>query len=127
MKGKLIGSWIAQVMAAVILGMAGFMKLSGAPDSVALFEVLGAEPMGRLALGSVELLTVVLLLVPRTAAVGGVMAAGVTLGAVGTHLFKIGISYGGDPSLFIMASVTLLAGATVAFLRKDQLPLIGKM
>ncbi|MEK6688069.1 MAG: DoxX family protein [Gemmatimonadota bacterium] len=116
-------SWVAQLAALVILAMAGVMKLSGAPDSVALFETLGAEPFGRYAVGSFEVIAVLLLIRPATAAWGGLLAIGIMVGAIGTHLFKIGIAYPGDGSLFMMAIVVFLAAAIVTWLRRGQLPI----
>jgi len=111
-------SWVAQLVAAAILGMAGVSKLTGAADSVALFTLLGAEPTGRLALGSVELVATLLLLWPARAVIGASLGAFLMVGAIGTHLFRIGINYGGDPSLFIMACVVLIScGATIGLRR----------
>jgi hypothetical protein len=121
-KPATVVSWVAQLAALVILALAGFMKLSGAPDSVALFELLGAEPSGRYAVGAFEVITVLLLIRPATAAWGGVLALGLMVGAIGTHLFKIGIAYPGDGSLFLMAVVVFLAAAIVTWLRRGQLP-----
>ncbi|MGH7702496.1 MAG: DoxX family protein [Gemmatimonadales bacterium] len=111
-------SWVAQLIAAAILATAGGAKLAGAADPVALFTLLGVEPWGRLLLGTFEVLTTLLLLWPRTAALGGLLGAGLMLGAIGTHLFKIGITYGGDPSLFILACVVLIACLATVWLRR---------
>ena len=121
-KPATVVSWVAQLAALVILAMAGFMKLSGAPDSVALFELLGAEPFGRYAVGAFEVIAVLLLIRPATAAWGGLLAIGLMGGAIGTHLFKIGVAYPGDGSLFMMALVVFIAGAIVAALRRQDLP-----
>ena len=121
-KPATVVSWVAQLAALVILAMAGFMKLSGAPDSVALFELLGAEPFGRYAVGTFEVIAVLLLVRPATAAWGGLLAIGLMGGAIGTHLFKIGVAYPGDGSLFMMALVVFIAGAIVAALRRQDLP-----
>jgi len=121
-KPATVVSWVAQLAALVILAMAGFMKLSGAPDSVALFQTLGAEPLGRYAVGAFEVIAVLLLIRPATAAWGGLLAIGLMGGAIGTHLFKIGVAYPGDGSLFMMALVVFIAGAIVAALRRQDLP-----
>jgi hypothetical protein len=121
-KPATVVSWVAQLAALVILAMAGFMKLSGAPDSVALFELLGAEPLGRYAVSAFEVIAVLLLIRPATAAWGGLLAIGLMGGAIGTHLFKIGVAYPGDGSLFMMALVVFIAGAIVAALRRQDLP-----
>ena len=115
-------SWAAQVIAAVILGQTLFFKFTGAPEAVALFTKLGVEPFGRIGLGVVELIAVVLLLVPRTAALGGALTLGLMLGAVGSHLGPLGIEVEGDGgALFVMAVITLVAGALITWLRRRTL------
>lgn len=119
-------SWTAQLVAAAILGQTLVFKFSGAPESRAIFEALGAEPWGRWASGIAELVAVVLLLVPRTAALGAVLALGAMAGAIGAHLTRLGIEVQDDGgALFALALVTAAASATVAWLRRADLPLVG--
>jgi len=115
---RTIAAWAAQLVAVGILAMASVMKLMGNPDSVSLFTTLGAEPWGRWAVALTELAAVILLLRPKTAAAGGALAAVLMLGAIGTHLTKLGIAYNGDPSLFVMAVIVLVAGVTTVLLRR---------
>jgi len=120
-------AWAAQIVAAVILGQTLYFKFSAAPEAVALFTKLGVEPWGRLGLGVVELVAVALLLVPRTAALGGAVAVGLMVGAVGSHLGPLGIEVEGDGGqLFLLALVTLVAGGVVAWLRRRELPWLGR-
>lgn len=121
-----LASWAGQVLAAAILGQTLFFKFSGAPESRWIFERLGAEPWGRWASGAVELLAVVLLLVPRTAALGALLALGVMAGAIASHLAVLGIEVQGDGgTLFALALVTAAASALVAWVRRASLPLVG--
>jgi len=113
-------SWAARLFAAAILGMAGSMKLAAAADPVALFTLLKAEPWGRVLVGSLEVLATALLLWPRTARYGGFLGFFLMLGAIGTHLFRIGIAYGGDPSLFVMACLVLVATAITIALNRNR-------
>ena len=114
-------SWAAQIIAAVILGQTLFFKFTGAPESVYIFQQLGVEPWGRYATAVFELITVVLLLIPATAGFGGLLAIALMLGAIGSHLTRLGIDVQGDGGLlFGMAIVTLIAGATVARIRRYQ-------
>ncbi len=117
-KGQLIVSWVARLLAAGILGMAAVAKLSSQPDSIALFQTLGAEPWGRFVVGIGEVAAVALLLWPGLTFYGGSLAAVLMVGAVGSHLFKLGIQYNGDPSLFVMAVVTLVAALVVIRLHR---------
>ncbi|MGH7702083.1 MAG: DoxX family protein [Gemmatimonadales bacterium] len=121
-KAARVASWAARLIAAAILTIASLAKLTGAADSVALFSLLGVEPWGRLLLGAIELPTALLLLWPRTAGLGGLLALGLMTGAILTHLLKIGVSYGGDPSLFLMALSTFTAAAATVYLHRGELP-----
>ena len=120
-------SWTAQIVGAAILGMAAVPKLVGAPETIALFETLGAGAYGRLTLGALEAMAVVLLLVPRTAAIGGLLTAGILTGAVLAHLTILGVVYNGDPSLFVLALVGLAAGLTVAWVRRNRIPVLNQL
>lgn len=125
-KGQKIVSWIAQVAAAVILLQTLFFKFTGAPESIYIFEKLGAEPWGRFASGSVELVAGILLLIPATAAVGALLAAGVMVGAILSHLTVLGIEVQGDGgTLFVLALVVFVCGLIVLWLRRRQLPVVG--
>ena len=117
-KALTVTTWAAQILAAAILLMAGISKLVASADAVALFTRLGVEPWGRLVLGPIEVLTALLLLWPRTAVVGGLLGLVLMVGATATHLFKIGIVYNGDASLFLMAVVVLVASGTTVYLRR---------
>lgn len=130
-------TWVFQLLAVAIIGQTLFFKLSGAPETIALFEVLEAEPFGRYATAIAELVVVALLLAPRTAALGGLAAVGVMTGAIFSHLAVLGVSIDAQalgradlmplegPSLFAMAVVAWAAGAATAWLRRRDLPVIG--
>lgn len=111
---------VLQVAAAAMLGMAGFAKLTGAPDMIALFDAVGVGQWFRYATGGLEVLGAILLLVPALAGVGALMLAGVMAGAVLTHLFVIG----GSPvvPLVLMAVVGFIAYAR----RERTLRLLGR-
>ena len=118
-------SWIAQIIAAVILGQTLFFKFAGAPESIYIFERLGVEPWGRYATGIFEVVAVALLLVPRTAGLGALLAIGLMLGALGSHITTLGVEVQGDGGLlFGLAVTTLVAASTVAYLRRQQIPIL---
>ncbi|HYW06028.1 MAG TPA: DoxX family protein, partial [Longimicrobium sp.] len=115
-----VALWILQIAAAAMLGMAGFAKLSGAPEMVAMFQEIGMGQWFRYLTGALEVLGAVLLLLPALAGVGALMLVGVMLGAVATHLFVVG----GSP---IVALVLLIVVGLVAFGRRDRtLRLLGR-
>ena len=127
MKPSRAVAWTAQVVAAAILGQTLFFKFTAAPESVAIFRALGAEPWGRIASGAVELVAVVCLLTPRWAAVGGLIGAGTITGAILAHLTRLGIEVEGDGgTLFVLALVTWVACATVLWIRRGELPRLGR-
>jgi len=126
-----ITSWVLQVIIIAILAMAAF-------PSRALFEGLGAEPAGRYAVGIIEIIAIVLLLIPKTAVYGGIVAALAMLGAIGSHVTRLGVSIDAEalgqpealasvegPAMFGMAVVVLLASLGVVFIRRGQLPIGG--
>ncbi len=132
-----IVSWILQIVVAFILGQTLFFKLTGAPETVALFEILGAEPMGRYATAVAELVCVVLLLIPKTSVLGAIGSVGVISGAIMAHITKLGISIDPvalnkpeitpleGPGLFAMAVVVFVGGLIIIAIRRAQIPIIG--
>lgn len=112
-------AWVAQVAAVFILGQTLYFKFQAAPESVYIFASLGVEPWGRIAAGVAELVAVGLLLVPRLSWVGAALGMGVILGALGTHLFMIGIEVQGDGGLlFTLALAVLVCCSAVLYLRR---------
>jgi len=116
-------SWALQIVAAAILAQTLFFKFTAAPESVYIFQTLGAEPWGRIGSGLAELLAVILLLVPWRPAWGALLAVMVMVGAVGAHLTKLGIVVQDDGGLlFVLAVIVLVDAATVVVLRRHELP-----
>jgi uncharacterized membrane protein YphA (DoxX/SURF4 family) len=123
-----VTSWVAQVVAAAILGQTLFFKFSGATESRYIFTALGVEPWGRYGTGVLELVAVTLLLIPRTAALGAVLAAGLMAGALLAHVTRLGIEVQGDHGLlFGLALTVFIASLVVLTLRRRELPIIGAL
>ena len=123
---QLIVSWSLQVIVAAILFQTLFFKFTAAEESVYIFSKLGLEPWGRIGSGIVELIAVILLLYPRTAAVGAMLAAGVISGAIVSHLTKLGIVGKGDHGLlFGLALIVFFGSLTILVIRRAQLPIVG--
>lgn len=115
--------WIVRIVAAVILLQTLFFKFTGAPESVWIFEQMGAEPWGRIGSGIVELVAGLLLLVPSRAWMGAGIALGVMAGAILSHLFVLGIEVQGDGgTLFGMAIVVTICSAVTLWLHKEDIP-----
>lgn len=117
-----------RLVAAVILLQTLFFKFTGAPESVYIFSTLGAEPWGRIGSGVMELIASVLLLWPRTVAIGAALALGIISGAIMSHLTKLGISIPAvddHGELFALAIIVFLSSATVLLLHRRELPVVG--
>jgi len=120
-------SWIARIVVAVILLQTLFFKFTAAPESVAIFEKMGIEPYGRIGSGIVELIAGVLLLIPRTKAIGALLALGTISGALISHFTVLGIEVDGDGGgLFALAMVVFIGSLLLLYFHKDELPIIGK-
>jgi len=105
--------WTLQIAAAGMFLMVGFLKLSGNPQLVGLFEAIGLGQWFRYLTGTLEVAGAILLLIPRTSGLGALMLAGVMAGAVMTHLFVVG----GSP---LMAIILLAVTTVVAWGRRQR-------
>ena len=113
--GKIINValWILQIGAAGMFLMVGFLKLSGDPQLVGLFDAIGLGQWFRYLTGSLEVLGALLLLIPRLSGLGALMLFGVMTGAVVTHVFIVG----GSP---LMAIILLIVMGVVAWGRRER-------
>ena len=125
--------WVAQILVAVILMQTLYFKFTYAPETRYIFEPLGGRPVATL-VGIAELVCVVLLLIPRCAAVGAALALGVISGVILTHITKLGIEVKnpdtgeGDGGLLFTLAITVAVGSLVVlWYRWKQLPLIGRL
>jgi hypothetical protein len=95
---------IAAFIAAIILLQTLYFKFTAQPESIYIFSKLGIEPYGRIGSGIFELITAILLLMPKTRIIGSVLGLGVISGAIISHLFILGIEVQNDHGeLFILA------------------------
>jgi hypothetical protein len=125
-KTQSVAAWTLQVLVALILFQTLFFKFTGAEESVYIFRTLGMEPWGRIGSGVAELISVGLLLHPRTAALGAALSLGVISGAIVSHLTRLGVVVKDDGGLlFALAVVVFLGSAAVLFIRRTQLPVVG--
>jgi hypothetical protein len=125
-RGSLVLSWCCQLAAATILGQTLFFKFSAAEESRFIFQSLHVEPWGRIASGVSELVCALLLLMPRTAALGAVLSLGVISGALLAHLFVLGIQVQGDGGLlFGLAVAVFVCSLVVLWVRRADVPIFG--
>lgn len=110
-----------RIIVALILIQTLRFKFTAHPDSVYIFTKVGLEPFGRIGIGILELISGILLLIPRTVWAGAILTLGIIGGAIFMHLTKLGIEVNGDSGvLFYTAIVTFtLSGITLWIYRKD--------
>ena len=122
-KSKCILSWFLQIAIAVILAQTLYFKFTGHGESVVLFRELGMEPTGRLLIGSLELLAVILLLIRHSVAWGALLAWGLMSGAIVAHFTTLG--WEGDRGVLGSLAVFCWIGASLILLiRYDELPFL---
>jgi hypothetical protein len=122
--------WAAQIVVAVILAQTLFFKFTYAPETQVIFANKGGR-LAATAVGIAELLCVILLLMPRTAAIGGLLSLLVISGAIFTHLTSLGIQIvdpatgeGDGGLLFGLALVVAVGSLVVLAFRWRQLPFL---
>ena len=116
-------SWLCRIVAAVVLLQTLFFKFTGAEESVYIFTKVGLEPWGRYGSGVAELLAAVLLLTPRFAWAGALLALGVISGALASHLTVLGIVVKDDGGLLFGLAVTVFICSLITLLlHRRQIP-----
>ena len=125
--------WAAQIVVAVILAQTLFFKFTYAPETQVIFANKGGR-LAATAVGIAELLCVILLLMPRTAAIGGLLSLLVISGAIFTHLTSLGIQIvdpatgqGDGGLLFGLALLVAFGSAIVLVFRWHQLPFLSRL
>lgn len=124
---KKYGPLALRLAVAVILIQTLRFKFTAHPDSVYIFTQVGLEPYGRIGIGLLELISAILILIPRTVWAGAGLTVGIIGGAVMMHLTQLGIEVNGDGgSLFYLALVTEVLSLIVLWLYRKDIPIIGK-
>ena len=82
--------WVLSVAAAGMFLMAGWGKLSGAPQMVGLYDAIGVGQWFRYLTGAIEVTAALSLFVPSVAAFAAAALAATMVGAIATHLFIVG-------------------------------------
>ena len=124
--------WAAQIIVALILAVTASFKFTYAIPAQVVFAERGGRPAAT-AVGVVELLCVILLLVPRTAAIGAALSLLDMTGAIFTHLTSLGVVVVNpatgerDSGLFFgLALLVAICSAVVLIFRFRQLPFLGR-
>ena len=115
-----------RVVIAIILLQTLRYKFTGHPDSIYIFTKIGLEPFGRFAIGVLELFAAILILVPRTIWIGGLLSIGIISGAIFLHLTQLGIEINNDGGgLFYMAISIFILSFLVFWNERKKIPIIG--
>jgi len=127
-KTEQVVSWICRIVAAVILAQTLLFKFTGAEESIYIFSKVGLEPWGRYVSGVAELIAVILLLTPRFAWAGALLALGVISGALVSHLTVLGSVVKDDGGLLFGLAITVfVTSAVIAFLHRRQIPVVSQL
>ena len=120
-------SWILSIIVAAILLQTLYFKFTGSVESLYIFEKTGLGDAGRIGSGIVELFASIALLIPRTRAIGAILALGTICGALFFHLTSLGIEVMGDGgTLFYLALVVFASSIVLLILHRKEIPFIGK-
>ena len=82
--------WAIRLLLALAFGAAGAAKLAGVAQMVQTFDLIGIGQWFRYVTGIVEVGGAILLLIPSTAFLGGLLLGVTMIFGVATHLFVIG-------------------------------------
>jgi putative oxidoreductase len=119
--------WAARILAALIMLQTLFFKFSGSEESVYIFTAVGMEPIGRIAVGVLELVAAILILVNTTVWAGALLGAGLMAGALMMHLTILGIEVKGDGGyLFVLALIVLTCCSFVLWINRERLLMLAK-
>lgn len=124
-----IFDYAARAAIAIILLQTLWFKFRAAPESVAIFTALHAEPWGRIGAGVVELIASLLLIFPRTVIFGAVIALGAMFGAMLAHIFVIGVVVKNDGGLLfcLAAGVAVLSLICVYIHRAEAIEVLHRL
>ncbi|MGB5364508.1 MAG: DoxX family protein [Aureibaculum sp.] len=116
-----------RILIAVILLQTLRYKFTAHPDSVYIFNKIGLEPYGRIAIGILELISAILILIPKTIWLGASLTVGIISGAIIMHITIIGIEVNNDGgTLFFMALLIFTLALFVLWKNRKNIPIIGK-
>lgn len=105
-----VTTWILSALLAVFFLIAGLPKLLGAQAHIQHFAGWGYPDWFRLVVGTTEVTSAVLLLVPRFAYVGAAGIAVVMAGATYTHVVRVPEEAGRAPLTLTLLVLAVLIG-----------------
>lgn len=116
-----------RIALAIILVQTLRYKFTAHPDSVYIFSKVGLEPSGRIAIGVLELIAAILILIPKTVWLGSLLSLGLISGAILMHLSGLGIEINDDGgTLFYLAILVFVLSFIVLWINRKNIPFIGE-
>jgi len=116
-----------RIVVAIILIQTLRFKFTAHPDSVFIFTSVGLEPYGRIGIGVLELISAILILIPKTVWLGSLLSLAIISGAILIHLTGLGIEINDDGGiLFYMAIVVFVLSFILLWVNRKSIPFIGE-
>ena len=116
-----------RIVVAIILVQTLRYKFTAHPDSVYIFTSVGLEPYGRIGIGVLELISAILILIPKTVWLGSLLSLGIISSAILMHLTGLGIEINGDGGiLFYMAILVFVLSFILLWVNRKSIPFIGE-
>ena len=116
---------LLKLIIAVIFLQSLYCKFSAHPQAIYIFTMLDLEPYGRIGIGIAELVLSVLIFIPRYSLLAIFGSLGMMIGAVYSHLTKIGIvvrwnEQGDGGILFSMAIIVCIISSILIFINVND-------
>jgi uncharacterized membrane protein YphA (DoxX/SURF4 family) len=102
-----ITTWVLSIILALAFLGAGAAKLSAQPMMVTEFALFGYPQWFMYLTGLIEVVSAILLLVPRVAGIGAGLLVCVMLGALGSHLTHGQAAMIGAPAVLLILALIL--------------------
>lgn len=116
-----------RIIVVIILIQTLRFKFAAHPDSVYIFTKVGLEPFGRIGIGILELISAILLLIPRVIWLGALLTLGIIGGAIMMHLTQLGVEINNDGgTLFYMALGTFILSGIILYNQRKSIPFLGQ-
>ncbi len=107
---KNIALWVVTVLLAGVFLLSGGSKLAGAEVLASKFEYWGYPSWFPTVVGVVEIVAAALLLIPKTASIGGTLIVVVMAGATYTHLLRASGQAGEAVATLVLLALAALVG-----------------
>jgi len=112
---------LLRFVVAIILIYSVHCKLTAHPNSVYIFTKVGLEPYGRISIGIIELISGILLFIPKTTWISATLLLGIIGSAIMIHLTILGIEINNDGGmLFMIAIVTFVLSSIILWTKRRE-------